>query len=136
MFYYCEKEKKERETIFIVSVLLIGFLVFLNPVNVIIDYYANIYALIMILLLISTQGIKISNEKLQQVIDKLDKYSYTMYLVQGVVFEEIISKYGLSTRKIFLVGVFGTGLLTYTVYNFYEKPVHNMLKKLRTRKSK
>lgn len=128
MLYYCEKEKKAKETVFVVSVLLIGLLVFINPVNTIIDFYANIYAAIMILLLVATQDIKVTNEKVRRMVERLDRYSYTIYLGQGVIFEEIINKHNYSRTKIFLIGILGTGIFAYVVYNLYERPVYKALK--------
>lgn len=136
MFYYCGKENKERETIFLISVILIGFLVFLNPINVNIDYYANIYALIIVLLLISTQQLKVHNRIIKEIIVVLDQYSYTIYLVQGIVFEEMISKHVYPPRRVLLTGIIGTVILSYIVYNLYEKPIHKALAKLEVGKSR
>lgn len=128
MFYYCEKEKKEEETIFIISVLLIGFMALFTPERVGIDYYGSIFALITILLLISTRKLKIRNRYLQKIVDELDKYSFTIYLAQGMVIEEILRKCRpLPSWIDFVIGFISTGIVAFIIYNFFENPIHNAL---------
>lgn len=128
MFYYCEKEEKEEVTIFILSALLIGFMALFTPERVKIDYYGSIFALITILLLISTRKMNIRNRCLQKIVNELDKYSFTIYLAQGMVIEEILRKCRPFPSWIdFAIGFIGTGIVAFVIYNFFEKPIHNAL---------
>lgn len=60
----------------------------------------------------------------------LDKYSYTIYLIQGLVFDTIIDRYWMSQGMIILIAVLGTFIESVIVYNMIEKPIQKLLLKM------
>lgn len=69
---------------------------------------------------------------LQKLVNVLDKYSYTIYLVHGVVFCGIIDRVpAINSSRILVtvVAVFGTIVLTWLVGKYLEKPLQKWLTK-------
>ena len=69
---------------------------------------------------------------LQNVLNVIDKYSYTIYLMHGVVFCSIVDRLnalGVSKILIAIVAIIGTFIATFIVGKFIERPIQNFLKK-------
>ncbi len=70
---------------------------------------------------------------LQKTVDLVDSYSYTLYLMQGIIFCSLIDRLNninVSTVVIAIVAVFGTLVSTCLVGRFVEKPLQKQLRKL------
>ncbi len=69
---------------------------------------------------------------LSKIIDVLDKYSYTLYLMHGVVFCSVLDRLnalGVSKIIIAAIAIIGTFVATVIVGKFIEKPIQKFLKK-------
>lgn len=69
---------------------------------------------------------------MQSVVDILDRYSYTLYLMHGVVFCSVVDRLpyiGASRSVIALIAVAGTFLATWIVGTYIEKPIQSVLRK-------
>ncbi len=70
--------------------------------------------------------------KLQKIIDVLDSYSYTLYLMHGVVFCSLLDRLntlGISKVLIGIIAIIGTFFATWIVGKYIEKPTQNLLRK-------
>ncbi len=70
--------------------------------------------------------------RLQQMFNTLDKYSYTLYLVHGVVFCSLLDRLnllGVSKIIIALLAIILTVIATWIVGKYIEKPIQSQLKK-------
>ncbi len=82
-----------------------------------------------------THEVEIKNEKISKVLEYLDEYSYTLYLVHGITFCGIIDKIdgsGFGNPIVdaiirLTIAVVGTGVLTVLIHRFIEKPVQKIL---------
>lgn len=71
-------------------------------------------------------------KSVQALVDKLDRYSYTLYLMHGVVFCSIVDRLvWLEVSKIYIaaVSVVGTIFATWFVGTYLEKPIQAALRK-------
>lgn len=71
-------------------------------------------------------------EKIQKMVDVLDRYSYTLYLMHGVVFCSLIDRLVyMEIPKIYIavLAVMGTGIATWIVGKYMEKPIQAILRK-------
>jgi len=69
---------------------------------------------------------------LQKTIDVLDSYSYTLYLMHGVVFCSLLDRLNLlDAPKIIIavLAIIGTSLSTWIVGRYIEKPIQQWLRK-------
>ena len=71
-------------------------------------------------------------KKLQKIVDCLDKYSYTLYLMHGVVFCSLLDRLKALDVHPMIIGVLaiiGTVFATWIVGRFLEKPIQDFLRK-------
>ena len=81
--------------------------------------------------MVSSQTINLPNW-LGKIIDVMDQYSYTFYLMHGVVFCSLLDRLnalGVSKIIIAVTAIFASVLLTFVVGKFIEKPIQSFLKK-------
>jgi len=128
--YFCWKENKLKFSSLFFLILSIIYTI-LGKIN----YYFVFAAIISILL---ENEIILSN-KSQKIINKLDGYTYTMYLVHGIVFCSLIDKLPmfqitLSNFKIGVIAIVLSIVGTIIVHDFIEKPIQKSLTKLMLKK--
>lgn len=119
--YYALKENKLDMAMFFCALGML-FMIIFGVWN-----YEFLYSLIFIILIISSRNIEIKNPTLMTVINVLDKYTYTVYLAHGIIFCNIIDKIELNPLCVFIIAIVGTVLLTYLIFNFWEKPIQKKL---------
>ncbi len=69
---------------------------------------------------------------LQNTVNTLDKYSYTLYLVHGIIFCSILDRlnhFGVSKIIIGIIATVGTFIATWLVGRFVERPLQSYFKK-------
>lgn len=89
-------------------------------------------------IILFSEELVINNRKTIIITDLLDEYSYTLYLVHGLTFCGIIDKIGMDVFNNLVgaiafrlfIAVFITGLLTFLIHRFYEKPIQKVLSKI------
>lgn len=82
------------------------------------------------LLVLSTMDFHYPNARIKNAFQLLDKYSYTIYLAQGIVFCGIIDKMtGVPNVISFVISVVGTFALSYLLFNYLESPLQKLLQK-------
>ena len=126
VIYACANKKCHLEAIAIFSLLAI-FLGILGNQSMV---YISLFSCI-ILALTALENIKLS-EWLQRIIDTLDKYSYTLYLMHGVVFCSLLDRLnalGVSKASIGIIAIVGTFFATWVVGKFIEQPIQRYLRK-------
>lgn len=121
--FFAKREKREALAIFLSSVALIGKLILGN-----ID--STTYSFLFMIIIIATWDVKIPSGRIKQIISVLDKYSYTIYLGQGLIFCGFIDKFSFSPAVVLGIAIFGTSLLVFFVYNFIEYPIQKFLKSI------
>lgn len=70
-------------------------------------------------------------KSVQALVDKLDRYSYTLYLMHGVVFCSVVDRLvWMEVPKIYIafVSIVGTIFATWFVGTFLEKPIQSALR--------
>ncbi len=91
--------------------------------------YTFVFAVMLLVLVPIGDTIKLPSP-LQKLVNVLDKYSYTVYLIHGIVFCGIIDKIEVirsSRILVTVVAVLGTTILTWLVGRFLEKPLQRWL---------
>lgn len=124
--YACVKNKCSLPAIAVFALLAICMTILKKELYVYISSFACI------MLALTTAGNVCLPGWLQRTIDTLDKYSYTLYLMHGVVFCSVIDRLnlmGVSRAIIAAIAVIGTFVATLIVGKFIEKPIQNLLKK-------
>lgn len=126
VIYVCAYKKHDR----------IAYMLFLLASLCMLTLSKTEYAIVfifscLILILLSFDNIRLP-DRLQTVINALDSYSYTLYLMHGVVFCSLIDRLnhiGISKLLIAFIAIFGTFASTLFVGKFIEKPIQKLLKK-------
>lgn len=117
------KEEKEEHSIVLFAMLALFFVIQSATA-------ALIYSMMFAILIVATRKWKIW-PKLAGKIGCIDKYSYTIYLVQAVVFEDIIDNlmkwYIMPKAVIVLIAVLATAIGSWIIYNLIEKPIKGKL---------
>lgn len=120
-------KKVEKQTILCFSILSICAVIINREAYVYVLMFASI-----MLVLISMEKL-ILPDILRKIIDILEKYSYTMYLMHGVIFCSIIDRINnLNISKIWIVVIAITGTIcsTWVIGKFIEKPIQKFLRKI------
>ncbi|MBR0348576.1 MAG: acyltransferase [Clostridia bacterium] len=111
------------------------FLLLASICMIILGEFKNAYTFIFACLILSLNSIdNICLPKwLQNLVDTIDKYSYTLYLTHGVVFCSVIDRLnalGVSKILIAILAVLGTVVATWLVGKYIEKPIQKFLKNI------
>ena len=128
--YNAKKEKKQF--VCVVVLLLITFVFkWASIENIISDIVQDVYVLssLFAAMILLSEYFVVKNKRITIFLNALDEYSYTLYLVHGIVFCSFIDKYEISIIPRAMVAIFGTMMLTWTVHRFIEKPIQKLLKK-------
>ena len=120
--YFVKKEHKEIAAIAILVVITIAELGVQGKLE-----WAYVF-LFTVLIIISDQ-FKIQNKVLNWIIDTVDNYSYTLYLIHGVIFCGLIDEFQFPIIVRLFIAIFGTLFFTVLVYQYFELPVQRKLKK-------
>ena len=120
----------EKQTHAQTEICLIIMIVF----SMILKKYEFAYALILALLMLVfvTMDSLTLPKKIQQIIDCLDKYTYTVYLMHCTVFCSLLDRLKALSVSPVIIGVLaivGTVLSTWIVGKYLEKPIQRLLKK-------
>ena len=123
--YFAFKDKKLKSC----AVIFIIKSIYCSVIGVV-NYYFIFASLIAILI---EKDLKLKSP-IKNIINKLDEYTYTMYLVHGIIFCSVIDK--LTLFKIvlpnFVIGVLAIGLsiiFTILIHDYIEKPIQLFLKR-------
>lgn len=84
------------------------------------------YAMLFAILLIVSRHWKCPLQ-LRPAMNLLDKYSYTIYLVQGLVLDIIIDRHSMSKGMIAIVAIGVTFMSSVIIYNVIERPIQRIL---------
>lgn len=126
VFHYAEEEGRVRE-------LVIGCVVFvLGSVSVNHTLTHTACSMLFLIIIIMGKELKVENQRLQKWIDRLDAYSYTIYLTHAVVMEgiEMIkNRYPLSAAAVFVIGVGCTIAGCFAAHKLIEVPMEKVGKK-------
>lgn len=119
LIYYAVQENKQNQTI---TLLLLGTLFFAIQSAEMDMIVLTVFPL----LLMSTQNIDLSRfHLLSGCIDSIDRYSYAIYLIQGVIYHTLTPDY--PKYIILLCMLPGTFVLAFLLHKFYEVPLQNRL---------
>ncbi len=133
MFYFANKEGKERE-------LVIGCIAFaLGSIAINRTLTHNACSMLFLILIIMAKEIRIENERLQRIVNVMDSYSYTIYLTHAAVMdgiEMIKNRYPLSMNAVLIIGIGCTVAGCFAARHLVEIPMEKIGKKylLRIRK--
>ena len=124
VIYFCTNQKIYKYATIIFLIGAIG--------SIIIEMHYLSYTFIfasIIILLMTIKNFSLSS-RLKRIIDVIDKYSFTLYLVHGVVFYSIIDKlklFNISKILIVVIAILGTIILTWIVGKNIGKPLQELL---------
>lgn len=126
MFYFANKEGKERE-------LVIGCIAFaLGSIAINRTLTHNACSMLFLILIIMAKEIRIENERLQRIVNMMDSYSYTIYLTHAVVMdgiEMIKNRYPVSPNMVLLIGIGCTVSGCFIARHLVEIPMERLGKK-------
>ena len=132
MIWFAYKERKQMQAYIFIAVM-IGINIIADRTVFEFDGLMNA-TIAFSLLVLSTMDFHYSSIRVRKVMNVVDKYSYTVYLAQGIIFCGVIDKAsGLPKPVVLIISVFGTALLSYGIYNYVESPIQHFL--LRTHKN-
>lgn len=121
--YFTNKEKKEIPVYVILFCLILAYLA-IAKINL------NLYSFIFMIMILATENMEIQSNWLKKWLSISDKYSYTMYLVHGIVFIHCLDRYHLGGKIESIIAILGTAILTYFVYTYLEHPMQKKLTSL------
>ncbi len=127
IIYTCVYEKKFRLP---TVVILINALVFLILKKFLLAY-VFIFAAVTLNLISCSKELTLPL-KIKNIINLLDKYSYTFYLVHGVIFCSLLDRLiALGTNRLLIaeIAIIVTPILTLIIGRFIEQPIQNFLRK-------
>lgn len=120
IIYYCIKEGRQ-----IITSTILAFLIIFHITLGRIDTY--LYSYIFMLLILITENLCFTSNIIKKILKKSDQYSYTFYLVHGIVFIHILDRHDWGRFTEALIGIIGTLILTLIVNNFIEKPLQRLI---------
>ncbi|MBQ8598386.1 MAG: acyltransferase [Lachnospiraceae bacterium] len=127
VLYFCVKESKE-------TIFALAAIIYLGLEGVVCaEWRMAVVIILFSLLILCSMGIHIKNKTVRKVIDKLDEYSYAVYLVHAV-FIEWVDRYKAYTIDTdwrigaIAIAIIGTTAGCILVHEFFEKPIQKLLK--------
>lgn len=126
LLWYGEKESKHAVTLSLIGLALMFHLAFSRTILAFNDLIMAMIAFM--LLVIATFPLRLRDPLMKKAISLIERYSYTIYLGQGIIFCGIVDKFAADWSKpvIFFVSVFGTGVLCFIIHHLYEKPLSRL----------
>lgn len=85
-----------------------------------------LYSLLFMLLFVSSRNLRVKTNKLRHVIDYLDKYSYEIYMMQGIMLYLFIDRRNLGKLQILLLSLVGVAVLSLVAYHGIEVPIRHV----------
>ncbi len=134
IIYTCVYEKNFKKPSVILLTSSLVFLI-LNKLSL---AYAFIFSTIALNFIGYSKKLHLS-DKFLTAINLLDKYSYTFYLIHGIVFCSLLDrliKLGTSQLIIALIALIVSPILTFIVGKFIEQPIQTFLRKKLLKKNK
>lgn len=129
VIYYVVKEKKESLFILTCTLLITCHSVFSPTIN--------IFSLVLLfsILVVSSMKMKTQNSIISKTINKLDEYTYTVYLIHAVFIElvDIYKLYFFNAHWKYvaiIICVFGTITFSIILHELIEKPIQKKLRSL------
>ena len=119
IIYYTVEAEKENITILLFALATFLF-VFKNCSG------DMIITMLFGICFIVTMDITFKNQFIRKIFYAFDKYSYTIYLVQGIVFKDLVYRNDFNWISTLLVSIVGTGILSILAYHLIEKPIAGM----------
>ena len=121
ILWYALKERKGHSMIFLALSIATLWLIQKSG-----DHYL-IYSMLFVVMIFSTQNLSVNHGMLTRMVDVLDKYSYEIYLLQGVVCYLFVDGRQLSKAAVFTSMFVGTVVIVFVVYWVIEKPCERIL---------
>lgn len=127
--FHAIKEQKRETLLLVCSILIVGRGIIYPVIDM------PVWISLFITILLASTFIQVRNPTLCAIIDKLDEYSYTIYLVHCVIIN-LIAIYKINTTNgdwkyvVTLMAFGGTIILSIIVHEIIEKPIQIMLKRI------
>lgn len=126
MLWYANQERKEHQFCFVIGCIVGCNILFSRALDT--NDELMLAACGFSLFLLATMGWRVQSTKRKRWLSIIDKYSYSVYLSQGVVFCGIVDQvHGMPKIAVFMVSIIGTGALSYLLYDYYEQPIQRVL---------
>lgn len=122
---FAEKEKKTSQLLVILAITEIGLL----SVGLSDSLYMTSIAFMLTMIAIRPLQIA-EGSKVDIILRRFDRYSYTIYLIQGIIFTLIIDRFQLPRVLIVTVVIVGTAFTSWVVKDFIEEPIQKRLSQL------
>lgn len=122
--YLALKEHKEEILIVFSCLMSILLLLFSFPSHYI---YSNIFAI----LIIVSRNFHIADKSINKLVQLLDEYSFTIYLVHAIIVEAIVlieDIRPLSSLEISIILVMGTAIISILLHHLVEKPIDRFIR--------
>lgn len=122
VLFFAEKEKRNRHLLVILAVSEIGLL------SVGLSDSLYMISIVFMFTMITIRPLQIAGgSKTNKIVMWFDRYSYTIYLIQGIVFTLIIDRFQFSRIIIFAIVIVGTVFTSWVIKNFIEEPLQKRL---------
>lgn len=116
ILYFCIKEKKQRTTSMLLIVIALIYVILDKKDTCLISCF-------FVLLLLNTEEMRFGSNIIKKMIEIIDKYSYTIYLVHAIIFVHILDRVELGRLKESAIAIMGTMVLAVICHECVEKPV-------------
>lgn len=126
VIYACANQKQHMQATVAFTLAAIVMMILKKEAYV----YVSLFSCIMLVL--SAYNLFLPNW-LQRVIDILDEYAYTLYLMHGVIFCSLIDRLnalGVSKILVATLAIVGTFFATWVIGKYIEKPIQKYLKNI------
>lgn len=123
VLWHAIKEKKECSMIFAALAIVILWLIQRSG-----DYYL-IYSLLFMPMIFCTQSISVKHGVIEKTVNLIDKYSYEIYLLQGVVCYLFVDGKQLGKMAVLVSMILGTVVTVLAAYWIIEKPFERILQR-------
>ena len=119
VFFVC-KDHKEHGAYIILNFLFLACVV-------IGDLSSMAYSLMFMCMILATDGIEIKSILLKKILAISDKYSYTLYLIHGIIFIHILDRQCWGRMYEAIIAIVGSVILSYFVHTYLECPLQKKL---------
>ena len=131
VIYYIQAEKKEDQLIILLVIYLLYFLFIIYTTG---NLQINIWTMIFGLILIGSSNLVIKRDALCHIIDVLDEYSFSVYLIHGIAIGNVgiwrkVTQYEQWRLQAGVLIILQTIMGVILVHNIIEKPVYSFIKK-------
>ncbi len=123
ILYRANLENRNKFLLLFISIMLMG--------NEIMDFgQVRRFCLYFMIVFIASWDLELKNDYLTKVVNKLDEYSYTLYLAHGIIFCGVLDKLYLENHLLIKlsIAIVGTVILTVFIHKYLEVPIQHWLK--------